>query len=223
MKKEKSSISVCSGTKISWAKRIVNEESLNLSLAEELKKESGFNIYDPEDPLFNDYCIHFSLDGKDLPLSSRRESVFVPASFCDEGCVFQGIEFDKKEAQCECEPQKEGFESILEENELFSTFSSLLSDSNLKLFTCMKVMKQTSGNSGGFTKNVGSWIMIAIIVSLIPLVCIFFLVNLKKILSSLNRHLSCPPNPHPHLSDNKLTINSDDKFLKKWEGSQIQQ
>ena len=182
-------LSPCNEVKVSITQPILNANNLNLVLGEELAKD-GINIYDPEDQIFNDRCTSLSIGGKDVSMKDRREHVYTNATFCSDGCSLKSLNLSINEIECECDAQTEGFVSLLEENEIFSTFSSLVTSTNIEMFRCYKLIPDIRFN---FVPNYANWIMIPIIIGLIVLSIIFIFSQMKMIYSNLNKHLPFSP------------------------------
>ena len=68
-------------------------------------KNLGIDIYDINDPFFNDHCYPFtSKEGKDVSLKERIEKYYQNVSLCESNCKYIGLNFTENtfEAQCEC-------------------------------------------------------------------------------------------------------------------------
>lgn len=78
---------------------------LNPSLnTEKAKKYAslGIDIYDSQSPFFNNICESFSEEGKDIPLTDRRQDIYKNVSFCDTHCSYQGINYTSNHVNCQC-------------------------------------------------------------------------------------------------------------------------
>ena len=181
-------ISPCNEVKISISQPILNADKLNLELGLDLAKD-GIDIYNPNDPIFNDRCTSLSIDGKDVSMKDRREQVYQSATFCADGCSLKSLNLTINEIECECEPQSNGFTSVLEENEIFSTFSSILSSTNIEMFACVKLL---SGMGKHFLSS-ANMVMIPVIVSILTFSSLFIFIQMKLIYSNLNQHLPVAP------------------------------
>ena len=201
-------MSPCNTVKISISQPILNADILNLELGLELSKE-GIDIYNPNDPIFNDHCTSLSIDGKDVAMKDRREQVYTAATICAEGCSLKSLNLSINEIECECEPQSGGFASVLEENEIFSMFSSILSSTNIEMFTCVKLLSKL----GKHFLSSANMIMLPVIVSILTFSSLFIFIQMKLIYSNLNQHLPLAPN-ELKLSDSATEIESDIRSTK---------
>jgi hypothetical protein len=79
-----------------------NEKALkNKKIIERFFKEE-INIFDINEEIFNDLCIHVEEDGKDVVLIDRIELYFQNYSICNEGCIISGIDMKKYVVTCKC-------------------------------------------------------------------------------------------------------------------------
>lgn len=200
-------LSPCNNVKVSISQPILNAEQLNLELGLELSKD-GIDIYNPNDPIFNDHCTSLSIDGKDVAMKDRREQVYTAATFCADGCSLKSLNLSINEIECECEPQSGGFTSVLEENEIFSMFSSILSSTNIEMFTCVKLLSKL----GKHFFSSANMIMLPVIVSILTFSSMFIFIQMKLIYSNLNQHL--PLAPSVKLSDSATEIETDIRSTK---------
>lgn len=202
---EKVDLSPCDGVKIKISQPMLNKEQLNIELGLSLLEE-GINIYDPEDEIFNDRCTSLSVGGKDVSMKDRREQIYTPASFCGDGCSVGSINLTSNDIECECEPQSGGFTSLLEENEVFSAFTSLIESTNIEMFRCYKLITLMDN---AFIPNYANWMMIPVIISIGSLSFVFVFVNMKSIYSLLNKHVVLAPIKKPRYKDSA----DDDNYL----------
>ena len=63
----------------------------------------GIDVFNTSDSFFNDVCFQFYDENKnDVILSQRREFIFQNVSLCEEGCDYNGINFDTSSLNCNC-------------------------------------------------------------------------------------------------------------------------
>ena len=86
-------------------------EELEIQSAMDLS-DKGIDVFNPEDDFFNDICLQYdNSDGKDIILNDRRNEFYQDASFCEVGCIYKGINYNLKAANCICDS------SLLQEEE----------------------------------------------------------------------------------------------------------
>ena len=96
--------SYCNDLNIKISYPIVNETGLNLTLSQQLFENFGFDVFDPNDALFNDFCVNFTSDKKtDLTIKQKRKMYFQNVSYCDENCTYLIVNYTNKKAICACE------------------------------------------------------------------------------------------------------------------------
>lgn len=95
-------LSICQDVPINISTPLNSNVNINIDKAKELS-EQGYDIYDPENDFFNDVCIPYSTNGKDVTLKDRRTVLYQNVSFCEEGCLYKGINFEINRVDCECQ------------------------------------------------------------------------------------------------------------------------
>ena len=97
---------ICKNTKIKIEKDLtLNNKNINNA---ELNKliEEGVNIFDINDPFFNDRCYPYTDEnGNDIPLKNRREDIYQNTLVCIEGCQFSGYDTGSSKATCVCDAE----------------------------------------------------------------------------------------------------------------------
>ena len=99
---QKLDLSFCQ-SKIKVTKNLESVEGLDIQTAKEFSKQ-GIDVFNAEDKFFNDICHPFnSKDGIDITLSDRRKDIFQNFTFCQNGCSYEGIDFNLSVANCICD------------------------------------------------------------------------------------------------------------------------
>ena len=141
--------------------------------------EQGINIFDPNDPFFTDICYDFDNPLKrDIPLGSRIQDLFPNVSLCDEGCEYSGIDLEQMMASCDCTFNDITNNELLKDSILSDAFGEifdLISSSNLLVFKCFKYIFKH------FSRSIGGWITLFVIIIHIATVLLYFLFELSKI------------------------------------------
>ena len=159
-------------------KNIRNENYLNI--LNDIQKQAinlGYNIYDPNLPLYSDICLSYSIDSKDSSVLIRKELIFKNQEVCEDSCITEYISQDK----IICNPfNKQINENTLLDNELISKFTDVLGKTNIEYFKKIYDRKTYKSN-------------IFFYISIIPTICIlissvyFLSYKKKKIIEQLEK------------------------------------
>ena len=157
---------------------ILDENSVYYSAQISLT-EQGINIFDINDPFFTDICFDFDNPlKKDIPLSSRIQDLFPNVSVCDKGCQYNGIDLDGMTASCDCTFNDIANNELLKDTILSDTLGELfdfINSSNLQVFKCFEYIFKH------FSRSIGGWISLFIIVVHIVMIVLYFIIELSKI------------------------------------------
>ena len=178
----------CKDVQIKITKPLTNIDNLNLNLSRTLS-EQGIDIYDAESPIFNDRCTTLSIDGKDVSMSDRRDKVFTNVTFCENGCQPKEIDYEYNEVECECETVVEGFDSTMEDMDMFSEFTDFISNSNFALFLC--VNSYSHFGKEGLT-NTGNILTLPCAFTVTVLGAVVLKCQMNAVYSLLNKYISNP-------------------------------
>ena len=143
--------------------------------------EDELFIYDPTSDYYNDICnTTTSESGTDISLNDRKEEfVHKNLSICDGNCKFVGYNSQTKQVKCECDILTEIKKNLGElKNMNFDDVLKGLGNSlNFKLMVCYKLFFSRDG----FIKNIGSYILLGIILFFIGCLFYFFLKDIDNI------------------------------------------
>ena len=163
---------------------------------------SGYNIFDVNDPFFNDVCTPFTNEnGNDVLLDDRRKDYFNEnINLCESGCKFVGYNTSTKYYTCACNikvtPGSEAEEYTTEyiTKEMPENFKDYISKrSNIAVFKCASQVFSASGQK----KNFGSYCLIVAFASFIGVVVYHFIkekMEMYLIFSKLG-NIANPPKP----------------------------
>ena len=144
--------------------------------------DQEINVFDEFNEFYTDICYHYnSPNGKDLPPKERLRIFYPNITICDVGCTNKGVDPATKESICECKFNNILNNDILEENALIKgtvgEIKDLIKNSNLDVLQCYKdVFKKEY-----ILKNVGGFIIMAILLLEIIFAIIFFALDMSKI------------------------------------------
>ena len=177
-------ISICDSVSISVPIKL---DSATSELYDSLK-ESGYDLFDENDPFYNDICsIYTSENGTDMTLNDRRTQIFGSSgniTLCQSGCELEYYNSTSKKAKCQCSPQTKETNTVLSfSNEQFDvkkiaeSFMTTLQNSNFLVLKCYQLVIDFSN----FFSNIGRVFMsVIVLLSTISLV-IFCVYDNKKI------------------------------------------
>ena len=178
-------------SKIKVMKNLELEGGIDIQIAKEFS-EQGIDVFNAEDKFFNDICHPFnSKDGIDITLSDRRKDIFQNFTFCQNGCNYDGIDFNfnLSVANCICEPsllQEKSSEDSENNNNnnneislsnIANSFTSNLLDFNFKVVICYNLVF----NINLLKNNYGFFSMLILLFLQLILFFIFLIKRLKPI------------------------------------------
>ena len=171
--KTKLNLSLCYKTDINIYVKL--EMSSETEALNEQLKELGYNMFDINDPFYQDICTPYQSSGKtDMILYDRIEDIYNnDDAQCQSNCQFSGYLFDSKYINCTCNVDIEEEKKLVKEEKflpkkLYESFFEVLKYSNYKMLRCYKLI----GNKRILTKNIGNIILIIFfIIYLISLIC----------------------------------------------------
>ena len=159
-----------------------NKRKLNLSICQNIPIEIDIPASIDEDNIFkynlsseyyNDRCYPYTTEqGTDIILSDRKNEYYQNnMTLCEENCDYNGYDNETKRAICKCKI-KETFLSISEINfdkDKLIEFFNLKNRVNIYVMKCYQLLF----SKDGIIQNIGSYILLFIILANIPLLIIF--------------------------------------------------
>ena len=83
-------------------KYIGDTEKLDIQSAKILSNQ-GIDVFNAADDFFNDICYQYdSHDNKDIILNDRRNDIYQNVTFCEDGCIYNGMNYTLLTANCIC-------------------------------------------------------------------------------------------------------------------------
>jgi hypothetical protein len=130
-------------------------------------KEMGYDIFNLNDPFYNDICSTFTYNNSDISLSERKNLLDLShENFCIENCIFTNIDNNTLRSICKCKADYSNF-SLINKTEIdlninqdfYNLFKSAIDFSK---FSNIKVIKCFSNifNINIFKKNYGFYLML---------------------------------------------------------------
>ena len=140
-----------------------NKTSIELAIPVTIDEEN-LNKYNSSDEYYNDICYPSTTNySTDIILEDRRnEYLDNNLSLCESNCNYTGYDLKKKKVLCECQA-KSKFKFLTNINFnakiLLNNFKDLKKHLNLDIFKCHYILF----TKVGFTKNIGNYILLFII------------------------------------------------------------
>ena len=173
--------SICENTNTTVKKNVQLSGVLenNTNLFEELL-EKDIDVYDINDPFFNDPCYPYvDENGNDVPLENRVKDYYQNTSLCVSGCEYIKIDQNTSQVVCNCPTENlaisndENIMSFIDSN-LFPGINDVVKSETIGVIKCYKKAFQ----SNNVKKNIGFWIYLglatAILLLLFGLLCYNF-------------------------------------------------
>ena len=183
--------------------------------------ESGYNLFDSSDSFYSDICTPYTTkNGTDIILEDRKKDIYKNKgniSFCQTGCEFTSYNATTKKAQCQCpisEKEVSNLNNItFSPNKLANSFLDTLKNSNFLVMKCYKLVFSKKGE----TNNFGSYIMIALIVTV--LLCLILYCykgpkDIKNLIDTEIKYKKNIANNENYIMPNKNISNFNKKFTK---------
>ena len=173
-------LSLCSETTINlYVKMEMSEEIKEIY---EQAKELGYDIFNINDPFYNDICTPYkskSSADTDILLSDRIDYIYNnDDSECQKNCQFSGYLLNSQFVNCTCDVNEESNDDekieTFNAKKIYESFADVLKYSNYEIFKCFNLVfssKAVSNNKGN----------IIIIVYFLPYLVCFIIFIIKGI------------------------------------------
>ena len=163
-------------------------------LYESLNKEK-YNLFDINDPFYNDICTSYkTINGTDILLSDRRKYYLIKEFAPQSNCKYSNYSSDVQSLKFECTTDKDGID--LENVNKFNGLKALsdldkdLKNLHLKVFKCYKSIFNTKI----ITKNFGSIILIVIILINLLLSIVYIIQKISPLRLYVAKFIFLKPN-----------------------------
>jgi len=187
---------------------ICQNETIQISIPVNIDEKHLFK-YNISSDYYNDICFPFTTEYKtDIILSDRRnEYINNNMSLCESNCEFTRYNFNKKEAICECNIKIKLpliSEIVINKSKLLNNFINLRKTTNIYTIKCLKLLFSKSG----IIKNIGSYILLLIILLNIVLLIYFKSKEFDKFCNKIKKLIKI-------IKGNNKNNNDDIKEVKK--------
>ena len=158
--KTKVNLSICSNTINLYVKLELSDETKELY---NQLKELGYNMFDINDPFYQDICTPYTSSGNtDMILNDRVDYIYNNNDAqCQSGCQFSGYVLNTEYINCQCSINNNNEETNIKNEKfsakkLYESYFEVLKYSNYKILKCYKLIN----NIKILTKNKGCIILI---------------------------------------------------------------
>ena len=145
-------------------------------------KSSGYDLFNIEDPFYNDLCSPYkSKNGTDVLLSDRKNDYYNNNfTTCQSNCQYSAFEGSYQLLKCECKVVVDDID--IKKFDKFSkkitkTFVDILTNSNYKVLKCYKLVF----NFEFFKTNMGSYIVLGFFGAYLCLMCVYLIKGIAPI------------------------------------------
>ena len=206
---------------ITIIKYIGDLEDVDILNAKDLANQ-GIDVFDAQDPFFNDICHPFKNENdSDITLKDRRSDIFQNVSFCGDECVYDGIDYELMAANCIClaeriqiKNEKETSENNdinhkkgITLNDLATSFTGSLFEFNFIVIKCYNLVVEKQI----LRKNIGFFVLLSMNILQIIFLIIFSLKCLKPIRNYMLVLQPFDQNPVPPTPPKKTKNNKKDE------------
>ena len=198
------------------------KQQLNLSICKDDKvkisvpaKIDGDKLYkyNISDDYYNDIC-SISDSNIDIILNDRRNNFYKNnMSVCEKDCTFKDYNFDTKKVSCECFIKiKVPLLSEIEvnKNKFINDISNITNIINLDIVKCYK----TLFTKEGLIKNIGSYLLLSIIIINIIIILLFIIKGFEEIKNQINYIIKSKINKKSDETKNKKNKDKNQKIKK---------
>ena len=168
-------------TKRTLSLDICNDTTINIEYPVNINEDEIFK-YDPNSDFYNDRCFPYTSDrGTDIIIDDRKKEYNDKnLALCEKDCDFIGYDKNNKKVSCECKPKIE-----LEKNDniffdkylLIHKFTDFKTNTNFYVIFCYHIFFTLDG----IEYNIGSYILIIIIIINIIGIILFYKKEIQEI------------------------------------------
>ena len=163
----------------------------------------GIDIFNPEDPFFNDICYPYTTNSStDIPLKDRRKDIFQNVSLCDTDCTYKGFDTITYEVTCDCSIKTElSFDST---EPSIPFYTSLIESTNIMIVKCYKLL----GIKSNYIYNIGFWLYLVGFLIILISICYYYIFAKKAFYCLLLNNTKSSP---IRLNEKSLSISSSER------------
>jgi len=181
--------------------------------AKKIKSDYNMDSFDINSAIYEDICMSFEVEGKDLVLEDRVGYLYPYYSLCEENCTYSHMDFELERVYCNC-PIKESFDLFREHKFTPNIINSEEIMIRQKGPTNFPVMKCTSRlkEKKTYSDNEGFYFSIIVVILQIILLFLTFCYNYKNLKTKINNNSTINDNDN---IENEFNIEAIDVEHKK--------
>ena len=158
---------------------VLDKNDTNKYEAQTSLTSQGINIFDLNDPFYTDICYDFDNPmTKDIPLNDRIKTLYPDMELCGDGCQIKGINLEDMKSTCDCTFNDIAENSLIKDNPLAESsigqIFDLINSSNILVLKCFKYIFKH------FSRSIGGWISLILIIVQTSMALLYFLKELGK-------------------------------------------
>ena len=188
-------LSACNNSKIIITSNIQDLEAAHFYKAIEFYEE-GYDIYNRSNLFYQDYCAPAQDNENDITLVDRAKYYYPTAAICNDGCIYNMVDFDSKRFICKCnadlndkiysyEKNEHVEKDLVTKDEDMSYWEYFLSLMNYRIFLCINLFFEFKS----FYYNAGFYISFSILLINISLMVVFWIKGLNHIRITLYKNI----------------------------------
>ena len=145
-------------------------------------KKSGYDLFNIDDPFYNDICSPYkSENGTDVLLSDRKNDIYNNNyTTCQANCQYSSFNPEYKFLKCECKVIMDDIDvknTKKLNKKIIKNFYDVLKNSNYKVMKCYKLVF----NLSNFKKNIGSIIVLCFFIIYIGFFIIYIIEGISPL------------------------------------------
>ena len=182
-------LSICKGQQAT-VKYILDPITLGIDISKVTEMaEQGIDIFNPDDPFFNDICYPYTTNSNtDIPLKDRRKDIFQNVSLCDTDCTYKGFDPITYEVTCDCSIKIEM--TLTPKTPSVPIYNKLLESTNIVIIKCHKLLR----NKSNYLYNIGFWLFLVFTIFIIFLMFYYYCISQNMFYQLLFINIRSSPN-----------------------------
>ena len=150
----------------------------------------GIDLYNKNDPFFNDRCNNQEYNNTDIPISLRRELLYEEKSLCEPNCEYEEYDINTDRVKCNCDIKNEINLEVNQEYSIDNFGESIVSSLNWDIIFCYDKLLDIKN----YLHNYGFFFSSGLLIFNFTFNFLNFCCSLNNIINSLK---NCSPKSNP--------------------------